>query len=111
MYHLCETARLVVTKWFALTDNYHIIKAPVSVLMDIGDKPLLPYILRNSKHCGELPNCEASVLQAEGLFGITLNYHHDKYEVLYKTDDAKMFCDAWDLEQAAQQTSRGPIAP
>ena len=96
-YHLCETARLVDTKWFALTDNYHIIKAPVSVLMDMGDKPVLPYVLRNSKYCGERPNCEASMLQAEGLFSITLNYHHDKYEVLYKTDDAKMFCDAWDL--------------
>ncbi|CAE7243108.1 unnamed protein product [Symbiodinium sp. CCMP2592] len=97
LYHLCETARLVDTKWFALTDNYHIIKAPVSVLMDTGDKPLLPYIPRNSKHYGELFNCEASMSQAEGLFGITLNYHHDKYEVLYKTDHAKMFCDAWDL--------------
>ena len=96
-YHLCETAKLVDTKWFALTDNYHIIKAPVSVLMDADDKPVLPYVLRNSKYCGERPNCEASMLQAEGLFSITLNYHHDKYEVLYKTEDAKKFCDAWDL--------------
>ena len=24
--------------------------------------------------------------EAEDLFGIALNYHHDKYEVLYKTD-------------------------
>ena len=53
--------------------------------MDMGDKPVLPYVLRNSKYCGERPNCEASMLQAEGLFSITLNYHHDKYEVLYKT--------------------------
>ena len=27
----------------------------------------------------------SELLQAEDLFGIVLNYHHDKYEVLYKT--------------------------
>ncbi|CAE7378917.1 unnamed protein product, partial [Symbiodinium necroappetens] len=95
-YHLCEIAKLVDTEWFALTDNYHIVKAPVSVLMDDDDKPVLPYVLKDSKYCGERPNCKASMEQAEDLFSINLNYHHDKYEVLYKTSDAKMFCDAWD---------------
>ncbi|CAE7212679.1 unnamed protein product [Symbiodinium natans] len=93
--HLCEIAGLVDTDWFALTDNYHIVKAPVSVLMDDDDKPVLPYVLKDSKYCGERPNCKASMEQAEDLFGIALNYHHDKYEVLYKTDDAKMFCTDW----------------
>ena len=31
--HLCEVAENVTTPWFALTDNYHIINAPVSVLL------------------------------------------------------------------------------
>ncbi|OLQ02897.1 hypothetical protein AK812_SmicGene14200 [Symbiodinium microadriaticum] len=98
-YHLCEIAKLVDTEWFALTDNYHIVKAPVSVLMDESGemkKPVLPYVLKDSKYCGERPNCKASMEQAEDLFSINLNYHHDKYEVLYKTADARMFCDAWD---------------
>eukprot|EP00439_Symbiodinium_sp_Y106_P001738 s7500_g1.t1 len=94
-FHLCEIAELVDTTWFALTDNYHIVKAPVSVLMDDDDKPVLPYVLKDSKYCGERPNCKASMEQAEDLFSINLNYHHDKYEVLYKTTDAKMFCAAW----------------
>ncbi|CAE7245212.1 unnamed protein product [Symbiodinium natans] len=109
-YHLCETASLVKTKWFALTDNYHIIKAPVSVLMETEDKPVLPYVLRNSKYCGERPNCEASMEQAETLFSITLNYHHDKYEVLYKTEDAKKFCEAWDLATTSQSWSDCSLA-
>ena len=121
-FHLCETASLVNTKWFALTDNYHIIKAPVSVLMETSDKPVLPYVLRNSKYCGERPNCEASMEQAETLFSITLNYHHDKYEVLYNTEDAKKFCRkpqqapnhgaiaAWLLAQPATTTSLGRSA-
>ena len=96
MYHLCEVAKLVDTKWFALTDNYHIVKAPVSVLMETMDKPVLPYVLKGSKYCGERPNCKASMEQAEDLFSISLNYHHDKYEVLYKTADALEFCKAWD---------------
>ncbi|CAE7254144.1 unnamed protein product [Symbiodinium pilosum] len=94
-YHLCEVAKMVDTTWFALTDNYHIVKAPVSVLME-GDKPVLPYVLKDSKYCGERPNCKASLEQAEDLFSINLNYHHDKYEVLYKTADAIQFCKAWD---------------
>ncbi|CAE7511393.1 unnamed protein product [Symbiodinium sp. KB8] len=96
-YHLCEAAKSVDTKWFALTDNYHIVKAPVSVLMETMDKPVLPYVLKDSRYCGERPNCKASMEQAEDLFGIVLNYHHDKYEVLYKTVDALAFCDAWDV--------------
>ncbi|CAE7768454.1 unnamed protein product [Symbiodinium sp. CCMP2456] len=96
-YHLCEAAKSVDTKWFALTDNYHIVKAPVSVLMETMDKPVLPYVLKDSRYCGERPNCKASMEQAEDLFGIVLNYHHDKYEVLYKTADALAFCDAWDV--------------
>ncbi|CAE7351799.1 unnamed protein product, partial [Symbiodinium pilosum] len=96
MYHLCETAKNVETKWFALTDNYHIVKAPVSVLMEDDDVPVLPYVLKNSKYCAERPNCKASMEQAEMLFSIDLNYHHDKYEVLYKTEDAISFCKAWD---------------
>ena len=94
-YHLCEIASLVDTTWFALTDNYHIVKAPVSVLMETMDKPVLPYVLKGSKYCGERPNCKASMEQAEDLFSIDLNYHHDTYEVLYKTKDAKAFCAAW----------------
>ncbi|OLP84323.1 hypothetical protein AK812_SmicGene34812 [Symbiodinium microadriaticum] len=83
---------------YALTDNYHIVKAPVSVLMDDEMLGLM--------YCGERPNCKASMEQvkilplgrafratvrrsvefeAEDLFSINLNYHHDKYEVLYKT--------------------------
>ncbi|CAE7037279.1 unnamed protein product [Symbiodinium natans] len=96
-YHLCEAAKSVDTKWFALTDNYHIVKAPVSVLMETMDKPVLPYVLKDSRYCGERPNCKASMEQAEDLFSINLNYHHDKYEVLYKTADALQFCDKWDL--------------
>ncbi|CAE7351814.1 unnamed protein product, partial [Symbiodinium pilosum] len=96
MYHLCEVAKTVDTMWFALSDNYHIVKAPVSVLMETMDKPVLPYVLKGSKYCGERPNCKASMEQAEDLFSISLNYHHDKYEVLYKTADALEFCKAWD---------------
>ncbi|CAE7717815.1 unnamed protein product, partial [Symbiodinium pilosum] len=96
-YHLCEAASKVDTKWFALTDNYHIVKAPVSILMETMDKPVLPYVLKGSRYCGERPNCKASMEQAEDLFSIDLMYHHDKYEVLYKTADAIQFCAAWDV--------------
>ncbi|CAE7037267.1 unnamed protein product [Symbiodinium natans] len=108
--HLCEIAGLVDTDWFALTDNYHIVKAPVSVLMDDDDKPVLPYVLKDSKYCGERPNCKASMEQAEDLFGIALNYHHDKYEVLYKTDDAKMFCEDWNKAAAGRPWDNCSIA-
>ena len=103
-YHLCEVAKQVTTTWFALTDNYHIVKAPVSVLMD-GMKPVLPYVLKDSKYCGERPNCKASLEQAEDLFSINLNYHHDKYEVLYKTADAVEFCKAWDTATSGKSWS------
>lgn len=69
--HLCEVAELVTTDWFALTDNYHIINAPVSVLMD-GEMPMLPYVTSESKYCGERPNCKASLDQATSLFGVEL---------------------------------------
>ena len=41
IYHLCETAQNLEIKWFALTDKYHIVKAPVSFLMEYDDLPLL----------------------------------------------------------------------
>ena len=50
IYHLCETAKNVEIKWFALTDNYHIVKPSVSVLMEDDDLPVLPCVLRNSKY-------------------------------------------------------------
>jgi len=109
-YHLCEAAKSVDTKWFALTDNYHIVKAPVSVLMETMDKPVLPYVLKDSRYCGERPNCKASMEQAEDLFGIVLNYHHDKYEVLYKTADALAFCDAWDVATTGKDWSNCSLA-
>ncbi|CAE7233949.1 ppsA, partial [Symbiodinium pilosum] len=71
VYHLCETAKNVDIKWFALTETYHIVKASVSVLMEDDDLPVLPCVIRNSKYCAE-------------------------YEVLYKTEDATAFCMAWD---------------
>ena len=61
IYMLCETAKSVEIKWFALTDNYHIVKASVSVLMEDDDLPVLPCMLRNSKCCAERPDCMASV--------------------------------------------------
>ena len=39
-YHLCETAKSVETKRFALTGDYHIVKAPESVLMVDDDVPV-----------------------------------------------------------------------
>ena len=39
-YRLCEVAGKVSTTWFALTANYDIVKAPVSVQME-GQKPVV----------------------------------------------------------------------
>ena len=50
IYQLCETAKNVQIKWFALTDNYHIVKPSVSVLMEDDHLPVLPCVLRNSKY-------------------------------------------------------------
>ena len=38
MYHLCDAAKNVETKWFVMTDDYHIVKVSANVLMedDVG---------------------------------------------------------------------------
>jgi len=102
--HLCVVARNVDTKWFALTDNFHIVNAPVSVLMsrDDPDTPVLPYVRAESRYCGERPNCKASLMQADELFGISLNYHHEQYEVLYRTEWARDFCTDWETAAAGK---------
>ena len=71
VYHLCETAKNVDIKWFALTETYHIVKASVSVLMEDDDLPVLPCVIRNSKYCAERPNCMASMEQTEMLSALT----------------------------------------
>ncbi|CAE7538104.1 unnamed protein product [Symbiodinium microadriaticum] len=96
MMGLCEVAAKVKTPWFAVTTNYHIINAPVSVLMHMG-QPVLPYLLASSSYCMDRPDCKASLEQAEELFGIKLNYHHDVTEVLFNTTETESFCAAWTL--------------
>ena len=96
IYMPCETAKSVMIKWFALTDNYHIVKASVSVLMEDDDLPVLPCMLRNSKCYAGRPDCMASLEQAEMFFSSDLDYHLARYEVLYKTVDVTAFCKAWD---------------
>ena len=49
MCHFCEMADNVETKWFALTNNYHAVKANVSVLMEDDDVPVLPFVLTKAK--------------------------------------------------------------
>ncbi|CAE7906190.1 unnamed protein product, partial [Symbiodinium necroappetens] len=83
LMHICEMAGKVTTPWFAVASNLHHINAPVSVLMRMGE-PVMPYVLATSPYCANRPYCKASLDQAEELFGISLNYHHDPNEVLYK---------------------------
>ena len=100
--HLCEVAKLATTPWFALTDNYHVINAPVTVLMDHSDPhmpvPVMPY----AQGC-ERADCQASLDQASDLFGVRLEYHHDPYELLFSTRDARDFCSSW-LQAAASKS-------
>ncbi|CAE7554786.1 unnamed protein product [Symbiodinium natans] len=100
--HLCEVAKLATTPWFALTDNYHVINAPVTVLMDHSDPqmpvPVMPYV-----HGCERGDCQASLDQATDLFGVHLKYHHDPYELVFSTRDARDFCSSW--KQAAASKS------
>ncbi|CAE7369828.1 unnamed protein product, partial [Symbiodinium natans] len=100
--HLCEVAKLATTPWFALTDNYHVINAPVTVLMDHSD-PQMPVPVMPYAHGCERADCQASLDQASDLFGVHLEYHHDPYELLFSTRDARDFCSSW--QQAAGSKS------
>ncbi|CAE7194110.1 unnamed protein product [Symbiodinium sp. CCMP2592] len=94
LMHMCEVADKVTTPWFALATNLHHINAPVSVLTSMGE-PVMPYLLATSPYCASRPDCKAALDQADELFGISLNYHHDSNEVLFRTSDATSFCAAW----------------
>ena len=60
MMHLCEVAAKVSTPWFALATNYHIINAPVSLLMHMG-QPVIPYLLASSSYCTARPDCNLAI--------------------------------------------------
>ena len=58
--HLCEVAEKVGTPWFAVATNYHLINAPVSLLMNMG-QPVVPYLLASSSYCMDRPDCNLAV--------------------------------------------------
>ena len=60
--------------------------------------PVMPYV-----HGCERGDCQASLDQATDLFGVHLKYHHDPYELVFSTRDARDFCSSW--KQAAASKS------
>ena len=72
--------------------------------------PVMPYAMG----C-ERADCQASLDQAAELFGVQMDYHHDPYDLLYKTQDAKEFCSAWrqaagDKSWSSCEVAYGPTA-
>ena len=70
--------------------------------MDHSD-PQMPVPVMPYAHGCERADCQASLDQASDLFGVHLEYHHDPYELLFSTRDARDFCSSW--QQAAGSKS------
>ena len=70
--------------------------------MDHSD-PQMPVPVMPYAHGCERGDCQASLDQASDLFGVHLEYHHDPYELLFSTRDARDFCSSW--QQAAGSKS------
>ncbi|CAJ1433508.1 unnamed protein product, partial [Effrenium voratum] len=98
---LCELASHVPTPHFVFTSARHFIASPAHVLITASGNPVLPYISASSVFCGNRPDCISSIAQAEDLFGVKLNYHHDTFETVFITDLTKEFCLNWELATAA----------
>lgn len=58
---------------------------------------MLPYISATSAFCITEPGCQATLTQAEDLFGVKLNYHHDTFETVFITNLTQQFCRDWEL--------------
>lgn len=61
-----------------------ILRGPVYVLVDDAGAPVLPYIPADSAYCTGLATCTSEVEEAEKLFGVKLNYHHDTFALRRK---------------------------
>ena len=58
---------------------------------------MLPYINADSSFCTTRADCVSSLAQAEDLFGVKLNYHHDTFETVFITNLTQQFCGDWEL--------------
>lgn len=58
---------------------------------------MLPYINAGSTFCTARADCVSSLAQAEDLFGVKLNYHHDTFETVFITNVTQQFCVDWEL--------------
>ena len=96
MMHLCEVAGKVKTPWFVVATNYHIINAPVSLLMHMG-QPVLPYLLASSSYCMDRPDCNLAVFRLS--FG-TLTF--------WRTDAPMSL---WADKLALQRSILSPVTP
>lgn len=93
----CEIAQRVTTEFVMFTDALNILASPVYLLVDKQGRPLLPYIPADGLYCTTLASCLSELEEAEQLFGVKLNYHHDTMETVYNTTQFKSFCASYDL--------------
>lgn len=93
----CEIAQRVQTKFVAFSDALSVVQAPVYILVNDQGEPLLPYIPADSYYCTRLPSCTSELEEAELLFGVKLNYHHNTFDTIFETAQFLRFCSAYRL--------------
>lgn len=93
----CEIAERVQTKFVAFSDALSVVQAPVYILVNDQGEPLLPYIPADSYYCTRLTSCTSELEEAELLFGVKLNYHHNTFDTIFETAQFLRFCSAFRL--------------